>query len=633
MSQQLHVLHFNDVYRVGPQKIDNNGKTIDCTQFAQRLASLRGQDADRTLVLFSGDVFSPSVESSVTRGSHMVPVMNALAPDVTVTGNHDCDFGFPHLRKLIQDCNFPWLLSNVVDTDTGRVPEGFQEFTILDRGGIRVGVIGLIEEDWIATLNAWPSNFQWRRMDEVGRELSQRLRGEHNCDLLIALTHARLPNDIVLARDLGARTADTDVANTHGVDLILGGHDHCFYMGRAITSDFNPDGMLGAEKDDGVLLVKSGTDFHDLSELTLELVDSPETIRKKIVKSVTGKRHQTSPEDPKSEKLGKIIESLLSHVSGTLKNPVAITDVELNCHSEIIRTEESGAGNYFSDVLRHAYDDALCLKAGGGAHCVLSCAGTLRGDSSYGPGEVTMGDLLEILPFTDPIVVVQLDGETIWSALEGSLSKWPAQEGRFPIVSGLRVEWDSSKAAGSRVLSVQIDLSADEHHSKNTSDPPKWHSLEREKGGKLYRVVTREYLAQGHDGFESLKGCTYLIDDESGLNMSALVRRYLLGSAYLNAFRNKSDSPSEVQHLHEQTPSIIQGARERWRNAAHKVVEHRRHIRDASSIANREHMSDFDCFDGQAARTGKVAEKRSPVEVITIHPVVDGRLKDVARSK
>lgn len=48
--------------------------------------------------------------------------------------------------------------------------------------------------DWIATVNAWPSNFKWRSMDEVGTELSQKLRdpkGEHKCDILIALTHAR----------------------------------------------------------------------------------------------------------------------------------------------------------------------------------------------------------------------------------------------------------------------------------------------------------------------------------------------------------------------------------------------------------------------------------------------------------
>lgn len=106
MSNSLHVLHFNDVYRVAPQKLGNTGQTIDVTQFAARLASLRAKDVDKTLVLFSGDVFSPSVESSVTRGSHMVPVMNELAPDATVVGNHDVDFGVPHLTRLSKTAHF-----------------------------------------------------------------------------------------------------------------------------------------------------------------------------------------------------------------------------------------------------------------------------------------------------------------------------------------------------------------------------------------------------------------------------------------------------------------------------------------------------------------------------------------------
>lgn len=45
------------------------------------------------LLLFAGDVFNPSVESSVTRGSHMVPVLNMLGIDVACIGNHDFDFG------------------------------------------------------------------------------------------------------------------------------------------------------------------------------------------------------------------------------------------------------------------------------------------------------------------------------------------------------------------------------------------------------------------------------------------------------------------------------------------------------------------------------------------------------------
>ena len=75
----LSLLHFNDVYRVTPQKISSQPpETIDVTQFTALLHDLRDQwtlrdDGKRDgLVLFSGDVFSPSIESSVTRGSHMV---------------------------------------------------------------------------------------------------------------------------------------------------------------------------------------------------------------------------------------------------------------------------------------------------------------------------------------------------------------------------------------------------------------------------------------------------------------------------------------------------------------------------------------------------------------------------------
>jgi hypothetical protein len=88
------------------------------------------------------------------------------------------------------------------------------------------------------------------------------------------------------------------------------------------------------------------------------------------------------------------------------------------------------------------------MKGCGGSDGVLICAGTLRGDCVYGPGRlshclahytlltilstlgnVTLGDILEILPFEDPLVVLELDGAAIWDALEASLETWPAQEG------------------------------------------------------------------------------------------------------------------------------------------------------------------------------------------------------------
>jgi 5'-nucleotidase len=70
-SETLNLLHFNDVYRVTKQKVE--GGTIDVSQFARLVDDLRDQD---TLLLFSGDLFSPSVESSVTRGSELYPSVN-----------------------------------------------------------------------------------------------------------------------------------------------------------------------------------------------------------------------------------------------------------------------------------------------------------------------------------------------------------------------------------------------------------------------------------------------------------------------------------------------------------------------------------------------------------------------------
>lgn len=78
------------------------------------------------------------------------------------------------------------------------------------------------------------------------------------------------------------------------MDIILGGHDHLYFVGRGVDEwdNYNLSGrVLGAEEDEGdVLVIKSGTDFRDVSEICLELKDTPEgSTRKKLISRVTGK--------------------------------------------------------------------------------------------------------------------------------------------------------------------------------------------------------------------------------------------------------------------------------------------------------------------------------------------------------
>lgn len=58
--------------------------------------------------------------------------------------------GYPHLTRLLNATKFPWLLSNIVDENTGRQPEKFLRYWVTERCGVKIGVIGLVEQDWIA---------------------------------------------------------------------------------------------------------------------------------------------------------------------------------------------------------------------------------------------------------------------------------------------------------------------------------------------------------------------------------------------------------------------------------------------------------------------------------------------------
>lgn len=103
-----------------------------------------------TFRLFSGDAFSPSLEASVLRGDHMVPLLEALKIDMACYGNHDFDFGEERLKELSRKTSFPWLLSNAFH----KSPHGKKasattllacadNYVVREVDGFRIGFIGL----------------------------------------------------------------------------------------------------------------------------------------------------------------------------------------------------------------------------------------------------------------------------------------------------------------------------------------------------------------------------------------------------------------------------------------------------------------------------------------------------------
>ena len=111
---------------------------------------------------------------------------------------------------------FPWLMSNVTDKETGRQLADGLVSHVMDWGGRRVGLLGMVEREWldtIATINS--DQVEYEDYVTSARRLARELKDD-GCEVVIALTHMRTPNDIRLAE------------NVEEVDIILGGHDHVY---------------------------------------------------------------------------------------------------------------------------------------------------------------------------------------------------------------------------------------------------------------------------------------------------------------------------------------------------------------------------------------------------------------------
>ncbi|KAJ1956269.1 hypothetical protein EC988_001439 [Linderina pennispora] len=603
-SDTLRILHFNDVYHVAASAKEPVG---GAARFSHLMHTLQQSDTP-TLTLFSGDAYFPSLESSISRGEHMLPVLNKLKIDAATFGNHEFDQGIEVLEGLVQRNNFPWVISNLTDKDTGGpAATGSVTHLVKEVGGMRVGIIGIVEKEWLDTLPCLPPTFQYHDFIAEARAMAKKLRDKSDpemaCDLVICLSHMRLPNDIKLA------DACKDV-----VDLVLSGHDHFYYLGSGIDSFQDPSKDLVPEDSDDVQMlaswqkersqlaegeagrrvIKSGTDFRDLSEITLTLA------RPGAVSKVDVVRHRVTKQIEEEKEISEMVDKIEAHLSKAMDKVVGFTTTAWDARSTVCRTQESNIGNLSADLMRLCYAETIGVQIG------FLCGGTIRSDKVYETGQVKLRDIMEIFPFDDPVVVVRLTGDQIRRALENGVSKWPAQEGRFPQVSGLRFQFDPRRAPGDRVGSIMITASAKaaaragklgiakdqekvEQLERRTKDatllhrvaiknsalpredsamPPQsrrssdaWESdtdVDSEYGGEEdelldmsaeYIVATRDYMYQGHDGYEALNEGELLLDEENGISFSDLYRRFFHGLAVTNALKFKL-------HGHAQSCSI-----------------------------------------------------------------------------
>ena len=417
----------------------------------------------------------------------MVPALNTINTTAACLGNHDLDFGVEQFQYLAAQCNFPWLCANVLDPALGTdTPLGNCERTVILKSpnGIKIGLIGLVEREWLDTINTLPPNLKYLSASATAAELAPKLR-EEGAEIVIVLSHQREPNDIKLAEKLQAGT----------VDLVLGGHDH--YYNFSIIN--------------GTPILRSGSDFKQLSYLEARRKSSSvedgwdfNILRRDIISSI--------PEEPSAVAM---VDKITSSLKPKLEKPIGYTHAPLDARFTTVRLKESNLGNFVCDLMRFHYH----------ADCTIMASGTIRGDQIYPPGVLRVKDMLDCFPFEDPCVVIGVKGKDVKEALENAVGKYPALEGRFVQVSGITFAFDPTREAGERCSDVFI--------AERPLD------VERE-----YKVVTRDYMVRGKDGFTSLMleeaggPARSIVSEENGLLISMILRQYFMSLKILGKWKN-----------------------------------------------------------------------------------------------
>jgi len=434
-AKDLTIVHFNDVYNIEGQKQEPVGGVA---RFASALDQIRNKGLN-PLVLFSGDAFNPSIMSTVVKGVQMPPCLNALGIHTACYGNHDFDFGLPALENLASACEFPWLISNAFDKRTNKPLGNGLEYRIFDWDGYKIGIMGLIENEWLDTLGAIdPKDVVYTDFVHKAKDLDLLMRRQ-GCEMVIALTHMRVPNDHKLAQECPQ------------LDLILGGHDHHYEV-------INVNGRF---------VFKSGTDFRDLTRITVRFTAAGPTVVDHEHIQITS----AIPEDPTVK---QIVDGFTGTVSEKMDEILVISEVDLDARFSSIRSKETNIGNFVADVLRMA------------ANCdvVILNSGTLRSDTIHPAGPFKMCDLMSLIPMCDEVCVIGLSGEKLLAALENGVSKFPALEGRFPQVSGVSFKFDPSKSPNNRIVEGSVKVGGVPLDLNRT-----------------YEVLVLAYLMSGKDGY------------------------------------------------------------------------------------------------------------------------------------
>lgn len=450
---KITFLLVNDIYKIDGSKTRGG--------FSRLAAIVKAEKAKGGKVIYvhAGDTISPSLMSGFDKGAHVVELLNMVPPDVFVPGNHEFDFGPDVFKTRMGELKAPMKLAANLRDEAGNPIAGFEDQKIVEIDGVKIGIVGITADDSPVKSSPGPLKFA----DSIKTSLaSAKALRDQGAEFLVAVVHAN-------------RAQDQALFATGAFDLILTGDDHdlaLFFNGRTAMVESKEEGEYVTAVD---LAIK--TEERDGRKQTTWWPNF------RIIDSAT-----VAPDNEVEAR----VEGYRKELSRELDVEIGKVDGPLDSRKSTVRTTEAAIGNLIADGMRWATGADLAITNGGG----------IRGNKQYAQGApFSRRDVLTELPFGNKTTLVEVTGDVVLAALENGVSQVEQEGGRFPQVSGLVLEYDKAKPAGSRVLSVKV--------GGEPLDPK-----------KTYKVAINDFMLGGGDGYRMFSRAKQLLGERDAKLMA-----------------------------------------------------------------------------------------------------------------
>ncbi|MDD2589623.1 MAG: metallophosphatase [Fermentimonas sp.] len=225
-QKSLVILHTNDTHsRIEP--LPETDRTFPGRGGVERRAILIDQirKENKNVLLFdAGDFLQGTPYFNLFKGEVEIKSMNLMGYDAVTLGNHEFDYGLEILEKVAREADFPIVSSNY-DFSQTPLKNLIEQYVILKRGGLRIGVIGInIQPRGLIATNNY-EGMKFHEPIKTANETANLLRSKYKCDIIVCLSHLGYLSDLNLAE------------STKGIDIIIGGHSHTYLKEPAVRQN------------------------------------------------------------------------------------------------------------------------------------------------------------------------------------------------------------------------------------------------------------------------------------------------------------------------------------------------------------------------------------------------------------